>query len=246
PELLVAHRAELLQHLDHAQELLPVRRAQRLELPPADTQPLGRGLQLAPLAVAAGGGPPGAAMTFDRGQRGLRTLRALAPDQFGHREPPELGGEVAERGPVGSPALGPATITRHVERRRGPEDPLDHAALHAHRGAVRQERVDEHAMTANRVDPEHHRERRRASAADEHQAAGFRLRDRALPAASRSPAERPAANLDLIAGAPGAPDALEIAAWRSVASQRFHRALERLDVVLDLANALEVLVLPER
>src|SRR5262249_23584617 len=126
-ELLVAHCAELLQPLDHAEELLPVAGAQGLELRAADTEPLGRGLQLAPLAIAAGRRAPGTAMALDRGERGLRSLRALALHQLGHRETAELGGQVAEPAPLASPASGTSAIARHMERRGGPREPPDGA-----------------------------------------------------------------------------------------------------------------------
>src|SRR5262249_4992995 len=111
-ELLVGHGADLLQHLDHAEELLPVGGAQGLELPAADTEPLGRGLQLAPLAIAAGRRAPGTAMALDRGERGLRSLRALALHQLGHRETAELGGQVAEPAPLASPPSGTSPRAR--------------------------------------------------------------------------------------------------------------------------------------
>src|SRR5262249_58510886 len=130
--------------------------AQGLELPAADTEPLGRGLQLAPLAIAAGRGAPGTAMALDRGQRGLRPLRALALHQLGHRETAELGGQVAEPAPLASPASGTSAIARHMERRGRPEDPLDDAALHPHPRAAPPQRATEDAMTAQPVGSPYH------------------------------------------------------------------------------------------
>src|SRR5262249_20704158 len=158
-EPAVAHCSELLEGLHHTQELLPVGAAERLELSPPQAQALGDGLELAPLAVAPGGGTPGAAMAFDRRQSRLRTLRALPVDQLGDRQALELGGRVAQPPPVTAAAIAPVAlvvvafaaalapvlpaVARHVQGRRSPEDALDDAALHAHGGAVRQERVDE-------------------------------------------------------------------------------------------------------
>src|SRR5438093_1338527 len=216
-ELPVADRPELLENFYHAQELLPVGAAELLELAPADAETLGDGLELAPLAVTAGGGPPRAAVALDRGERGLGTLRALAVDQLGDRQPLELGGQMAQPSTVHgvpvatltltavtlvsvalavaprarSTALAPVApaVAGHVQRRRRPEDALDHAALYAHGGSVRKERVDEHAVAADGVDPEHHRQSRRPAAPHQDETSRLGLRHRPLPApAAHAPA----------------------------------------------------------
>src|SRR5206468_8512491 len=253
-ELPVTHRAELFQDLDHAQELLPVRAAKLFELPPAHAEPLGDGLELPPLPVAAGGGAPRAAVALDRGEHGLGTLGALALDELGHRQTRELGGQVAEAAvvgalPVAAPgrALAPPgrAVARHVERRCRPEDALDHSALHPHGDPVRQERIDEHAATADRVDAEHHREGRRPAAPDQHETPRLRLRDGAL-STPRPAAQRLTTRLDLLARASVAADALKVTARGGIAPQLLERGLESVDVGLDLANALEILILAER
>src|SRR6185369_10018133 len=241
-ELPVAHGAELLEHLDDTEELLPVGAAERLELPPPDPETLGDGLELAPLSVAARGRAPRAAMALDRRERGLGTLGALAIDQLGDRQPLQLDRQLAQAPAVGTaavaavaipavvaPAAGPSAIVRaaiapvvpavarDVERRRGPEDALDDPALNPHRRPVRQERVDQHAVAADRVDPEHHREGRRAAAADQHQPPRLGFGHRPLAALAAAAPQRLAARLDFLARAAVAPDPLELAAGRRVA-----------------------------
>src|SRR5262249_60778400 len=111
------------------------------ELPPPEAQALSAGLELAPLAVAASGGTPGAAMTFDRRQGRFRTLRALPVDELGDRQALELGGQVAQSPLVRAAAIAPVALVvspfatavapvlpalaRHGERRRRPESALD-------------------------------------------------------------------------------------------------------------------------
>ena len=116
------------------------RRGSASSLAPALAQPLAQSLDLAPRAVAAGGGAPGAAMTLDRGQRRLGPLRALALDQLGHRQSLELGRPGPERAVVGSPARARSrgTCSGGVAQKIR----LMHAALQPHHGAVRQQGVD--------------------------------------------------------------------------------------------------------
>src|SRR6266545_2921902 len=135
-------------------------------------------------------------------------------------------------------------VAPHGQRCR-PEDPLDHSALHPHGDPVRQERVDEHAATADRMDAEHHREGRRPAAPDQHETPRLRLRDGAL-STPRPAAQRLTTRLDLLARAPVAADALKVAARCGVAPQLLERGLESVDVGLDLTNALEILILAER
>ena len=79
----VAHGAELLEHLDHAQELLPVGAAQATRAPAGAARAARRPLDVAPGWSQRGGRAPGAAVALDGGQRRLRALRALAIDQLG-------------------------------------------------------------------------------------------------------------------------------------------------------------------
>src|SRR5215467_9403528 len=140
-------------------------------------------------------------------------------------------------------------VARDVQGWRRPEDALDDAALHAHGGAVRQERVDEHSMAADRVDPEHQRQGRRPTPPHQHEPARLGLGHRALGAlaALAAPApERVAPRLDLLARTPVAADSLEVAAGRRITAQLLERGFQVAHVRLDLADALEVLVLTER
>src|SRR5207247_10687519 len=159
------------EHLDHVEELLPVRAPELLERAPADAEALRERLKLAPLAIAPRLGAPGAPVALDRRERGLGPLRPLTFQELRDGQPRELGGEMAQSAAVAS------AVARHGEGRRGPEDPLDDPALRADDGAVGQERVDEHTMAADRVDAEDQREARRALAPDERQSAGLGFRD---------------------------------------------------------------------
>ena len=205
-------------------------------------------------------------MTLDRGERCLGPLGALAVDQLGDRQTLELGGQMAKPTALGrvlaplrrvlaplGRALAPSgpvlalvarAVVRHGKRGGRPEDPLDDAALHPHGDSVRQQGIDEHAVAADRVDAEHHRQGRRPAAPDQDQAPGLRFRDGALSAPPS--AQRLTPCLDFLASSPVASDALEVAAGCGVASQLLERGLERVDIRLRLANALEVLILAER
>src|SRR5262245_47810819 len=142
----LAHGLELLEHLQHPEELLPVGAAVRLERGLPVLEPLGQALDLAPGLVTPRRRPPGAAMALDRAQRGLGTLGPLALGQLAEVEKSELVGEDPE------PAMTP--VARDVQRRRRPEDLLDRARLEPHDRAVGQQRVDQHAMAADGVDAE--------------------------------------------------------------------------------------------
>ena len=209
------HRAELLEHLDHAQELLPVGAAERLE----------------PLAALAPGAPPAA-----RSPRQARSQGGVAP--HGHRwhsiaasaasgpwvrsrssssgtvQAAELLGQRAQPAAV-VPAV-PVHVAGHVQRRRGPEDALDHAALEPHHRAVGQQRVERarggrgsraRAGSAARLGAP----LRRTSASRPGSAStGVAL------AAPPAAAGRLPPRLHLVAGAPIAADAREVAAGRRV------------------------------
>src|SRR5256885_1526540 len=184
--------------------------------------------------------------TLSATRSSLSCLRALALRGLRDGQPPELGGENAQPATVAAPPLrGPIEAARDAERRRGPEDPLDDPALHAHDRAVGQERVDEHPVAADRVDAEDQRQLWPALAPDERQPARLGLRDGAFAPAPAA-AERAASRLRLRARAPVAPDALEVAARRRVALDLRERRLEGLDLGLHLTDAPEVLVLAER
>src|SRR5207245_567069 len=181
-------------------------------LPDAET--LGQRLELAPLALTPRLGAPGTAVALDRGERGLRPLLPLALDQLGDRQSSELDGQWAEPAAVAAPPLrGTIEVARHVERRCGPEDPLDDPALHAHDGAVGQERVDEHPVATDRVRAEDQRQAGPPLAPDEGEPAGLGLGDAPF-APAPAPAERLAPGLRLLTRAPVAPDAREVAARR--------------------------------
>src|SRR5262249_35574745 len=197
----VADRAELLEDLDHTQELLPVGAAKRIEGGATLPQPLVEPLEVARGVIAPRRGAPRAAMALDGRQRRLRPLLALAPNEVRHGQARELLGQMAE------PArLAAADVARHVQRRRGPEDALDEAALEADDRAVRQQRVEQRAVTTDRVHAEDHREARRALAADEREPPGLGLGPPALTAAS-PPAQRLPPRLHLLARAAVAADA---------------------------------------
>src|SRR6185503_6261104 len=123
--------------------------------------------------------------------------------------------------------------------------PLEQTALQPDDGAVRQQRVEEHAMTADGVHAEDHGQARRTLAPDHGQPAGLGFHRRALAAAPPAPG-RVAARVHLLSRAAIAPDAREVSARRLVAPRLGQRDLDVLRLVLHLADALEVLVLPER
>src|SRR5262245_48511114 len=103
-------------------------------------------------------------------------------------------------------------------------------------------------MTADRVDPEHHRQGRRSTPPHQHEPARLGLGHRALgalPALAAPAPERVAGRLDLLAGAPVAADPLEVAAGRRIPAQLLERGFQGAHVRLDLADALEVLILAE-
>src|SRR2546426_12344150 len=93
------------------------------------------------------------------------------------------------------------------------EDPLDDPALHAHDGAVGQERVDEHPVATDRVHAEDQRQAGPPLAPDESEPAGLGLGDAPF-APAPAPAKRLAPGLRLLTRAPVAPDAREVAARR--------------------------------
>src|SRR5439155_203715 len=95
-ESAVAHGAELLEHLDHVEELLPVRAPELLERAPADAEALRERLELAPLAIAPRLGAPGAPVALDRREHGLGPLRPLTFQELWDGQPRELGGEMAQ------------------------------------------------------------------------------------------------------------------------------------------------------
>src|SRR6185503_13675131 len=109
-DLLIAHRAELLQDFYDTEEFLPVRTAKRLELSPSNPEALGDGLQLSPLTVAAGGRAPRATVALDRGKCRLGTLGALAVDQLGDRQTLQLDRQVAQPPTVGTAAVAAVAI----------------------------------------------------------------------------------------------------------------------------------------
>jgi len=121
-------------------------------------------------------------VTLDGGHRRLRPLLALARDEVRDRQALELLREVTQPAGLAAPH-----VAWHVQRRRGPEDPLDQATLEADHRAVRQERVEQRAMAADRVDAQDHREARRALAPHEREPPRLGLRRRALAAAAALP-----------------------------------------------------------
>src|SRR5256885_3473910 len=105
---------------------------------------------------------------------------------------------ISEPAAVAAPPLrGTIEVARHVERRCGPEDPLDDPALHAHDGAVGQERVDEHPVATDRVRAEDQRQAGPPLAPDEGEPAGLGLGDAPF-APAPAPAERLAPGLRLL------------------------------------------------
>src|SRR5207253_3801073 len=90
-----------------------------------------------------------------------------------------------------------------------------------------------------------HGQARGALAPHQRQPPRLGLRRRAL-AAPPAPAERLPPRLHLLPRAPVAADAGEVAAGRLVDARALERVLQRADLGLHLADALEVLVLAER
>src|SRR5262245_43647716 len=112
---------------------------------PPSPQAIASLLHLAPGLIAARRRAPRAAVALDGAERGLRAARALPLDEVGNGEPREALRQVPQAATIA------AAVGRHVQGRRGPEDLLDDAGLHANHGAVRQERVDDGPMAANGV-----------------------------------------------------------------------------------------------
>src|SRR5204862_7943377 len=102
----------------------------QVERGPSLGQALGQALDLAPGVIAPRRRAPGTAMAFDRAERGLRALGALAVGQLVDVERAELLGQMTQ-----AAGIAPA-VARHVERRGGPEDLLDHAGLEPHLSTV--------------------------------------------------------------------------------------------------------------
>ena len=228
----VAHGAELLEHLDHAQELLPVGVTERVEGGAALGQALLQPLEVARRVLAARGRAPRAAVTLDGGYRRLRPLLALARDEVRHRQARELLREVAQPAGLAAPQ-----VARHVQWRRGPEDLLEEPTLQADHRAVRQERVEQRAMAADRVHAQNHREARRALAPHEREPPRLGLRRGALAAATAL-ARRLPARLHLLARPPVAADASEIAARRLVHLRALERVFQRSNFRFHLSNLL--------
>src|SRR5439155_2705018 len=236
----VVHGTELLEDFDDAQEFLPVRVAERVERLAPLSEALLEPLEVTRGVLAARGGAPATAVALDRGQRGLRPLLTLARDQIRHGE---LAGLVREM--TQSAVLAATRVARHVQRRGGPEDALHEPALETDHGAMGQERVEQRAVTADRVHAENHRQARRALAADERQASRLGLGRRALAAAAAT-SRGLAPRFDLRPRAAIAADAREVAARRLVDTRALERILQRAHFRFHLSNPLEVLVLAER
>src|SRR5439155_103446 len=169
-----------------AEELLPVRVAKRVEGLAALGETLGQPLDVAPRLVTASRRAPGTAMALDGPERRLRALAPIALDHLAHVEPFDLLREVAQ------PPRVAAAVARDRDRRRRPEDLLERARLEADDGAVRQQRVHQHAVAADRVHAEDHGETRRALAPDERQTSRLRLDDATLPRAGAASRGTPA------------------------------------------------------
>src|SRR5262245_23708748 len=92
----VAHGAELLEHFDDAEELLPVGVAERVERGAALCDALLQPLEVARRMIAAARRAPRAAMTLDSSQGRLRSLLALARNELGHRQGRQLLGQVTQ------------------------------------------------------------------------------------------------------------------------------------------------------
>src|SRR5262245_1114483 len=233
-ELALLDSAESFEHPHHVEELLPVRVSKGLERLPLLREPALDPFESLPLLIASRLRAPGAAMTLGGGQRPLGAMAPLAPDQVG---------DVAAGHLLGEQVGAPLPIARDHERRRLPEDALDVAFLHLDRAAVREKNVNEGAVTPA-VHPADEPERRAALPTNEREPAGLGLDDRAPPAAA-SPA-RYARRLDLRAQRTVAADAREVAARRSKSSRVLMGDLETVDLGLDRADPLHVLVLAER
>src|SRR5262245_34066672 len=238
-ERAIAHGAELLEHLHHPQEFLPVRVAKRLERLAPLGESLAQPLDVTPGLIATRRRAPRTPVTLDRAKGRLRALPAIALDHLAEVEAFELTREVPQ------PARVAAPIARDRDRRCRPENLLERAGLEPHDGAVGQQRVHQHAVAADRVDAEDHGETRRAFAADQRETSRLGLDDAALPGAGAA-SGGPPPRLHLLARATIAPDAREVAAGRREGLGLGERALQPADLGLDLANPLEILVLTER
>ena len=143
-------RAELLEHLDHAQEFLPVGAAERLERLAPLPQPLLQPLDLAPGAIAARGSRP-------TGSDDTRSRPAppRAPACARARSAParESGASCSARMRRPRAVVPAVAIASRGTCRGGVAQKmrLITPALEPHHGAVRQQRVEEHAVAADRV-----------------------------------------------------------------------------------------------
>src|SRR5262249_2637288 len=239
PEGAITHGPELLEHLDHAEELLPVRVAKTVEGLAALGETLGQPLDVAPRLITARRRAPRTAMALDGPERRLRALAPIALDHAAHVEPRDLVGEMTQ------PAWIAAAVARDRDRRRRPEDLLERARLEADDGAVRQQRIHQHAVAADRMNAEDHGETRRALAPNERQTARLRLDDAALPRAGAASRGAPA-RLHFLPRRAVAPEAGKAAARGREGPPPGQRALQPAPLGLALADPLEVLVLPER
>src|SRR5262249_38223313 len=237
-ECAIAHGAELLEHLHHPQEFLPVRVAKRVEGLAPLSKALGQPLDVAPGLIAARRRAPWTPVTLDPAKGRLGTLPAIALDHFTDVEPFELVHKVAQAARVATP------IARDRHRRRRPEDLLERAGLEPDDGTMGEQRIHQHAVAADRVDAEDHGETGSALAAHERQTPRLGRDDAALPGAGAAPGCAPP-SLGLLARATVAPDTGEVAAGRREGLRLGERALQPSDLGLDVANPLEVLVLAE-
>src|SRR5438552_14520060 len=110
-------------------------------------------------------------------------------------------------------------------------------SLQADHRAVRQERVEQRAMAADRVHAQNHREARRALAPHEREPPRLGLRRGALAAATALARCLPA-RLHLLARPPVAADASEIAARSLVHLRALERVFQRSNFRFHLSNLL--------
>ena len=218
-ELAVLHRAEALEHLDHAAGTPASRRCGRRRASPASGR-AGAPAPSSPFQACS------QRLWEPHGQR-WHSMAASAPsgpvaplalDQLGHREARHL---------LGEPAGAALPVARHVQRRRLPEHALDVAFLHLHGAAVGQQ----HAGRASRW-------RRRSTPHDEPEgwprscaapARGARAPRRPRSARARPPRPRAirAASTSARAVAVAA-DAREVAAGRVESCGASATAISRL------------------
>src|SRR5262249_26872293 len=141
----------------------------------------GQALHVTPGLIAVGRRAPRTAVALDGAERCLGTQPLVPLDQLADVDLLELTSEVAQAARIAR------VIAWDGRRWRGPEDLLERARLEPDDGAVRQQRVHEHAVTADRVDAQNHREARRAFAPDERQPPGLGLDHATLMSAGAAP-----------------------------------------------------------